>query len=72
MAYVYYYGPELLAMKDAAMNELAAAGGDGLSDVQKLLVIHDWIAENVVFDMGSMLDISGTGGGNDPIQMTCG
>ena len=70
MAYVYYYGPELLAMKDAAMNELAAAGGDGLSDVQKLLVIHDWIAENVVFDMGSMLDISGTGGGNDPIQMT--
>jgi len=70
MAYVHYYGAELLAMRDAAMTALEKAGGNRLTDVQKHLVIHDWIAENVVFDMGSMLNISGTGGGNDPIQMT--
>jgi len=35
-----------------------------------MLVIHDWLAENAVFDMGSMLNVTGTGGNNDPIQMT--
>ncbi|MBR4889643.1 MAG: hypothetical protein IKU17_10905, partial [Clostridia bacterium] len=48
MAYVYYYGGELLAMRDACM-EVVDALPNKTTDVQKLLVIHDWLAENAVF-----------------------
>lgn len=69
MAYVYYYGGELLAMRDAAMDAVDALPSNA-TDIHKMLVIHDWLAENAVFDMGSMLNVTGTGGNNDPIQMT--
>ena len=69
MAYVHYYGAELLAMRDEAMKAVNALPS-GSNDIHKMLVIHDWLAENAVFDMGSMLNVTGTGGNNDPIQMT--
>lgn len=70
MAYVYYYGAELLAMTDAAMAAVDALPKDATT-IQKLLVIHDWLAENAVFDMGSMLNVSDTGEAQmDPMQMT--
>ena len=69
MAYVYYYGGELLAMRDAAVAAVKKLPSNA-TDIQKMLVLHDWLAENAVFDMGSMLNVTGTGGNNDPIQMT--
>ncbi len=70
MAYVYYYGEPLLAMRDAALGVLESMGGDKLTDVQKMLVLHDWMAENTTFDMGAMMDITGGDPESDPIQMT--
>ena len=69
MAYVYYYGGELLAMRDAAVAAVKKLPSNA-TDIHKMLVLHDWLAENAVFDMGSMLNVTGTGGNNDPIQMT--
>ena len=71
MAYVYFYGNELLAMRDQAM-ALVDALPARATDVQKLLVLHDWLAENAVFDMGAMVNVSASGGApeTDPIQMT--
>lgn len=71
MAYVMYYGPELLAMRDQAMAAVDALP-EGATEVQKLLVLHDWLAENATFDMGAMTTINQSGGTpeTDPIQMT--
>lgn len=71
MAYVYYYGAELLAMRDKAMavvNDLP----EGTTEIQKQLVLHDWLADNCTFDMGVMTNVTGSGGNpeTDPIQMT--
>ena len=71
MAYVYYYGAELLAMRDKAMavvNDLPK----GTTEIQKQLVLHDWLADNCTFDMGVMTNVTGSGGNpeTDPIQMT--
>ncbi|MDD6875564.1 MAG: hypothetical protein PUD46_08445, partial [Subdoligranulum sp.] len=39
--------------------------------VTKLLILHDWISQVAEFDMGSMGDITTSGGDNiEPIQMT--
>ena len=69
MSYVMNYEHHLLAMKDLAMNELARLPKNA-TEVQKLLVLHDWLAQNATFDMGSMNDVTGSGGNNDPLQMT--
>ena len=69
MAYVHYYGAELLAMRDAAVAAVKKLPSNA-TDIHKMLVLHDWLAENATFDMGSMLNVTGTGGNNDPIQMT--
>ena len=69
MSYVYNYETQLLAMKDLAMAELKKLPSNA-TDVQKMLVLHDWLAEHATFDMGSMNDVTGSGGNNDPIQMT--
>lgn len=71
MAYVYYYGAELLAMRDQAMavvNTLPSTA----TEVQKQLVLHDWLADNCTFDMGVMTNVTADGGNpqTDPIQMT--
>ena len=69
MSYVMNYEHHLLAMKDLAMTELERLPSNA-TEVQKLLVLHDWLAQNATFDMGSMNDVTGSGGNNDPIQMT--
>ena len=44
---------------------------DSMTDVQKYLVIHDWMANNCLFDMGLMSDMmAGTGVQPTPSQMT--
>ena len=44
---------------------------DSMTDVQKYLVIHDWVANNCLFDMGLMSDMmAGTGAQPTPSQMT--
>ena len=69
MSYVMNYEHHLLAMKDLAMAELERLPSNA-TEVQKLLVLHDWLAQNATFDMGSMNDVTGSGGNNDPMQMT--
>ena len=71
MAYVYYYGAELLAMRDKAMAVVKDLP-DGTTEIQKQLVLHDWLADNCTFDMGVMTNVTGSGGNpeTDPIQMT--
>ena len=71
MAYVHYYGPELLAMRDKAMAVVDALPS-GTTEVQKQLVLHDWLADNCTFDMGVMTTVNSAGGNpqTDPIQMT--
>ena len=71
MAYVYYYGAELLAMRDQAMAVVKALP-EGTTEIQKQLVLHDWLADNCTFDMGVMTNVTGSGGNpeTDPIQMT--
>ena len=71
MAYVHYYGAELLAMRDKAMAVVDALP-DGTTEIQKQLVLHDWLADNCTFDMGVMTNVTGSGGNpeTDPIQMT--
>lgn len=44
---------------------------NSMTDVQKYLVIHDWVANNCLFDMGLMSDMmAGTGANPTPSQMT--
>ena len=71
MAYVHYYGAELLAMRDQAMAVVKALP-EGTTEIQKQLVLHDWLADNCTFDMGVMTNVTGSGGNpeTDPIQMT--
>lgn len=71
MAYVHYYGAELLAMRDQAMAVVNALP-EGTTEIQKQLVLHDWLADNCTFDMGVMTNVTGSGGNpeTDPIQMT--
>ncbi len=68
MAYYWQYGEVLAAVRDAAIESIP----EGLTEVQELLYIHDWLAENAIFDMGAMTarDEDGNPAESDPIQMT--
>lgn len=68
MSYVYQYGSELLLMRDKAL-EVAK---QGKTEVQKQLLLHDWLADNCTFDMGVMTTVNSSGGNpnTDPMQMT--
>ena len=69
MSYVMNYGEALKAIRDAGLARVAELGDADY--VTKLLVLHDWISQVAEFDMGSMGDITTTGGDNiEPIQMT--
>lgn len=69
MAYVMNYGEALKAIRDAGLAQVAKLGDADY--VTKLLILHDWISQVAEFDMGSMGDITTTGGDNiEPIQMT--
>lgn len=68
MSYVMQYGPMLDAMLEEAM---ALVDYEELDDIDKLLLLHDWLAENATFDMQSLVDITtGESSGNDPISFT--
>lgn len=69
MSYVMNYGEALKAIRDAGLAQVAKLGDADY--VTKLLILHDWISQVAEFDMGSMGDITTTGGDNiEPIQMT--
>lgn len=68
MSYVMQYGPMLDAMIADAM---AQVNYEELDTIDKLLLLHDWLAKYGTFDMQSLVDITqGTHTGNDPISMT--
>lgn len=68
MSYVMQYGYMLDAM---VADVKALVDQPELDTIDKLLLIHDWVAENGTFDMQSLVDItSGVSSGNDPIAMT--
>ena len=70
MSYVMSYGEALKAIRDAGLEQVAKLGNSA-DYVTKLLILHDWISQVAEFDMGSMGDITTTGGDNiEPIQMT--
>ena len=69
MSYVMYYGEMLMDVKEFAKAELDALP-KGATTVQKMLVLHDWIAEQTTFDMGAMMNVTGGDPETDPIQMT--
>ena len=70
MSYVMNYGEALKAIRDAGLAQVAKLGNSA-DYVTKLLILHDWISQVAEFDMGSMGDITTTGGDNiEPIQMT--
>lgn len=67
ISYVMSYGQVL----DMMMEEAMAILTNDMTDIQKMLVLHDWLAKNATFDMQSLIDMkSGEGGGGDPITMT--
>lgn len=69
MSYVMNYGEALKAIRDAGLAQVAKLGDADY--VTKLLILHDWISQVAEFDMGSMGDITTSGGDNiEPIQMT--
>ncbi len=74
MSYVMQYGTMLDAMLEdamAAIDDSKAASNAKLDEIDKLLLLHDWLALNGTFDMQSLVDItSGESDGNDPIAMT--
>ncbi|MCD8018054.1 MAG: hypothetical protein LUF92_00245, partial [Clostridiales bacterium] len=64
-AYAYsfgieYYGDELLEVKDEVME--AVEESDAQTDAQKLLIINDWLGENVNFDMAYIMNMSSDSG----------
>ncbi|MBQ8373617.1 MAG: hypothetical protein IJX35_04835, partial [Candidatus Methanomethylophilaceae archaeon] len=68
MSYVYSYADLLDGMIEDALAQVAY---DELDDIDKLLLLHDWLAKYGTFDMQSLVDITtGESSGNDPIAMT--
>ena len=68
MSYVYSYADLLDGMIADAM---AVVNYTELDTIDKLLLLHDWLAKYGTFDMQSLVDITmGTSSGNDPIAMT--
>ncbi|WP_455718005.1 hypothetical protein, partial [Anaerosporobacter sp.] len=65
-AYVYYYGDALLAARDEALKGI----DDSMTDLQKCLVLHDYLATHAVFDLGTLLNYQNEDKKSDPITMT--
>lgn len=65
-AYVYYYGDALIAARNEALKMI----DDSMTDLQKCLVLHDYLATQAVFDLGTLLDIQNGEKQSDPITMT--
>ena len=71
MAYTMYYAQPLMDMKAQAKSVVDSLPKSATT-VEKLLVLHDYVAETATFDMGAMMDLSSSNGNpeTDPIQMT--
>lgn len=54
-ALVYYYEDALLAIAQGAQDLMNRDDVQVLTDEYKLLLLHDWLANNAVFDMGSLV-----------------
>lgn len=54
-ALVYYYEDALLAIAEGAQKLMNRDDVQALTDEYKLLLLHDWLANNAVFDMGSLV-----------------
>lgn len=68
MSYVQSYSEALDAMLADAM---AAVDHDELDELDKMLILHDWLAAYGEFDMQSLVDQqTGASAGSDPITMT--
>lgn len=65
-AYVYYYGTALLAARDEALKGI----DDSMTDLQKCLVLHDYLATHAVFDMDTLVNYQNEEKKSDPITMT--
>ena len=65
-AYVKAYGNVLLETRKQALDAL----DDNMTDLQKCLVLHDYIALHSTFDMSSLTNFQNGGESPDPIEMT--
>jgi len=72
MADEYQYGSLLDARIADCLAKIDADTYGEMTEIQKYLVIHDWMANNCLFDMGLMSDVmAGVEGANPtPSQMT--
>ena len=67
MAYEYKLG----GLLDAKINDCRQQIKENMTTEQKMLAIHDWLANNAEFDIGIITAMKdGSSGGSDPAQMT--
>lgn len=66
ISYVMRFGPAMEAMIADAMEVVDPR----MTDIQKALVLHDWMAKYASFDMQSLVDMAAGTGTGDPISMT--
>lgn len=67
MAYEYHFG----SLLDAKIEDCRSVVTDEMTDLEKLLAIHDWLANNAAFDMSTITAMKdGQSAGSDPSQMT--
>lgn len=65
------YGTLLDQRIEDCMKEINEETNGKMTEIQKYLVIHDWMANNCLFDMGLMSNMmAGTGANPTPSQMT--
>ena len=67
IAYEYQLG----SLLDAKIDDCRSQIRENMTTEQKMLAIHDWLANNAEFDIGVITAMKdGTSGGSDPSQMT--
>lgn len=66
ISYVVRYGSAMDAMLADAMSVVH----EDMTDIQKALVLHDWMAKYASFDMQSLVNMAEGTGTGDPISMT--
>ena len=65
------YEQQLGSLLDAKIEDCRSQINDNMTTIQKMLAIHDWLANNAEFDIGVITAMKdGTSGGSDPSQMT--
>ena len=65
------YEQQLGGLLDGKIADCRAQISENMTTEQKLLAIHDWLANNAEFDIGLITAMKdGSSGGSDPAQMT--